>query len=404
MKTALGGRGPVVPGSYRRYGVPRGRPKIRSPVQKTYRNLDKLDELCAGVNNDNKNLSGQYENPRVEDSFSNSEISSISSDLIPHVASQETVESVTEINRIDKDFVDLQTAVQMSSAFIVDNSVAALSDNQFVPHQIIVKVSEGGTGNGVSCHAPQNVNIVSLPSPPTALKTSYEVPAGSENCILVPPVGMNVCLPASEPVKRKRGRPPKHCLLARRKVSLECQASLATVSENAVETAVTLLQRNVHEKQSDITETGQNANIVSDQQVSGSVGSPFKKELTKELSFIITALEQEIAKDTVQPFLETLKSKSDNQASGKVRRSERRTAPNRDSLYCYFDQIKPEEEEEVEGEAYEGDTNENSEDKTLSVSQVPRGPRAKTEEEKIKERTCPICKTLLGCSSSMAGH
>ena len=417
VKAAVGGRGPIVAkrtktGAAR--GRPRGRPCLYGQRRKVVMGNGSLSDLIGReetVGGEVETASGKCSDEKCDSVDSKKGLEQLSQ--IKPTSPQNGTRMISDANHTESSF-DSQIPHTSNSTFSeeplhphVPTTVAApasseisvmtaehVSAETLADQEFVVKVSrEGGSSSGPLIH------FVSVPkgtsaskSPQTSVKvTAAEISninqaavTSAVESISGPPLQVSgPHLPAFPVVKRKRGRPPK---------SMSAK-SLQTLPTS---TPVQIQQRDIVQGVS--CEVGSEGKPDARGSVESSTGDV---KLQNDLQSIITALE-----------LEEKKSKSTTTAvapsAGKVRRSERRAAPNRDKLFCYFDQTQREEEEEVVEEQEEdrdGSTTAVSiaEKLVANVKQESKEMRVKSEDEKVEERTCHVCSAVLMSASSMAG-
>ena len=410
VKAAVGGRGPIVAkrtktGAAR--GRPRGRPCLYGQRRKVVMGNGSLSDLIGReetVGGGVETASGKCSDEKCDTVDSKKGLEQLS--LIKPKSPQNGTRMISDANRTESSF-DSQIPHTSNSTFSeeplhphVPTTVAApasseisvmtaehVSAETLADQEFVVKVSrEGGSSSGPLIH------FVSVPKGTSASKspqTSVKVTAAETSninqaavtsaveSISGPPLQVSgPHLPTFPVVKRKRGRPPKQTLPTSPPVQIQ--------------------QKDIVQGAScEVGSEGKPDARGSSESSTGDV------KLQNDLQSIITALE-----------LEEKKSKRTTTAvapsAGKVRRSERRAAPNRDKLFCYFDQTQREEEEEVVEEQEEdrdGSTTAMSiaEKLVANVKQESKEMRVKSEDEKVEERTCHVCSAVLMSASSMAG-
>lgn len=410
VKAAVGGRGPIVAkrtktGAAR--GRPRGRPCLYGQRRKVVMGNGSLSDLIGReetVGGGVETASGKCSDEKCDTVDSKKGLEQLS--LIKPKSPQNGTRMISDANRTESSF-DSQMPHTSNSTFSeeplhphVPTTVAApasseisvmtaehVSAETLADQEFVVKVSrEGGSSSGPLIH------FVSVPKGTSASKspqTSVKVTAAETSninqaavtsaveSISGPPLQVSgPHLPTFPVVKRKRGRPPKQTLPTSPPVQIQ--------------------QRDIVQGAScEVGSEGKPDARGSSESSTGDV------KLQNDLQSIITALE-----------LEEKKSKRTTTAvapsAGKVRRSERRAAPNRDKLFCYFDQTQREEEEEVVEEQEEdrdGSATAVSiaEKLVANVKQESKEMRVKSEDEKVEERTCHVCSAVLMSASSMAG-
>ena len=415
VKAAVGGRGPIVAkrtktGAAR--GRPRGRPCLYGQRRKVVMGNGSLSDLIGReetVGGGVETASGKCSDEKCDTVDSKKRLEQLS--LIKPTSPQNGTRMISDANHTESSF-DSQIPHTSNSTFSeeplhphVPTTVAApasseisvmtaehVSAETLADQEFVAKVSrEGGSSSGPLIH------FVSVPKGTSASKspqTSVKVTAAETSninqaavtsaieSISGPPLQVSgPHLPAFPAIKRKRGRPPK---------SMSAK-SLQTLPTS---TPVRIQQRDIVQGAS--CEVGSEGKSDVRGSVESSTGDV---KLQNDLQSIITALELEEKKSTTTAVAPS---------AGKVRRSERRAAPNRDKLFCYFDQTQREEEEEVVEEQEEdrdGSTTAVSiaEKLVANVKQESKEMKVKSEDEKVEERTCHVCSAVLMSASSMAG-
>ncbi|XP_076447283.1 uncharacterized protein LOC143284484 [Babylonia areolata] len=181
-------------------------------------------------------------------------------------------------------------------------------------------------------------------------------------------------------MKRKRGRPRKHAVKQLKNSSTHSSLSPATVTS-------------CHSDQ--LQQISAINKDLLDDRVEDTASADKKQESTSS---------------TVSYSIH--KTKNRESTSTVVRRSERRSAPNRDKIFCYFgpsqrgkleeEDTEAKEEEEEDDHSTDGDQSEEKVEGAVKAEE--KEVSMKTEEEKRKERTCPKCHVVLMSASSLTAH
>ena len=430
VKAAVGGRGPIVAKRTKTRatrGRPRGRPRlygrhreVLSPGNDLASKADLRDEvieMAIGKGGD------EIENPDIVDTKEKFELqppiqpsapqdgtaTSVTADAhcsegsahqeIPQI-SNPTASSKQQHSHVLATFA-VPTSSEVPSVTLTAGEVSAAMQ---VDGEIVTTVSRGvGSSSGPQVH------IVSVPvgtsagapiSQQTAVKTAasessdadaVDVTSATASASAPPPSQTLVQSPlrASPIVKRRRGRPPKSTTAI----------SLQTLPACALETA---RQGGMSEAMPSEGGSESESKTAVDSEFGANGSAPAGGVMQNDLQSIITALELEERKS--KDSSSTVKAPPPS----KVRRSERRIAPNRDNLFCYFDQTQREESEEgvegVEEEEGGGSAAVSLAEKLIAdVKQESKEARVKSEDEKMEERTCHVCFAVLMSASSMAG-
>ena len=413
VKAAVGGRGPIVAkrtkaGTAR--GRPRGRPRLYNHQREVLtgnggNNLTAREETGERVT---KATSGKCSNEKCDTVDSKKGLEQLS--VIKPTSPQDGTSAITDANCTEESFYqEIPTGSREQQHPHVPTTVAApasseistmtaehVSADTLGDQEIVVKISrEEGSNSGPQVHlvsepkrtlagvssqatveitTAMTSNISKVVVTSAAATISGPVPQSSEPCLAPSPV-----------IKRKRGRPPK------------------SMSAKSLQTLPACTSVQPHQREvvpSVSSEVGPEGKIAGGSELSSAGSSAGDGKLQNGLQSIITALE-----------LEERKSKSTTMAvagpASTVRRSERRVAPNRDKLFCYFDQTQREEEEEgvEDNEERSGSTTAISiaEKLVAEVKQESKDVKVKSEDEKMGERTCHVCSAILMSASSMAG-
>ena len=329
--------------------------------------------------------------------------------------------SVPQSHDVTPPSADQTSAADLAKPALQAFKVPATSVSE-VPHESEVTANEKLSALKVSdLQVSKPVGVVSLSdamataSPPARTETTADVLKGKElaaadglSATTASSAGTMDSTSKSHPpvvsgaggiVKRKRGRPPKNAV----KLS-QSQPTTNTTALEKAETKPKMLSKK-DSLPSNPEESGQHA---TDGSVSVSRQTKGSSQEGDGFKSIMAALELEEKKDNM--------ALNSDISPVTVRRSVRRSVPNRDNIFCYFSPThRGKMEGEMEGEKKEEDEEEvEEEDEDNAVEMVEEmvctvkqesvvTAEARSEVDKMQERTCPICHVVLMSASSMTG-
>ncbi|KAK7102254.1 uncharacterized protein [Littorina saxatilis] len=437
VKAAVGGRGPILVKPTKTGGTSRGRPRgrgrprvfgsqslsqreqhvwrIESSAAIKIKHDSRNGTVVAKTAQSNAGKQNDFAEANIKVSLPNQDLSVSPVEKSTPVAVDGTVCSTgssdpkeksnmwddNTSNKEQQHAVSAQWPAGFQSASSIDHGCEENShtteNTSLVKQEVVMKTSRGED------NVP-HVDFVSVPKELVATQSSETATqATGTNSTTddnetddVKVVTLNLQIPAhstdaaslhqGHPTKtRKRGRPPKSTTTLSHPGQLTSSSTTAEVEDTTVDQKIpaqnfsgngALNHEDIMTKEEDRTQNG--------------------------LQSIITALELEEKKNK--------DAKETAPSAAKVRRSERRSAPNRDKLFCYFDKTKQEDEEKEEeeeamkeeGEEEEGDAESGTEPVVQDTQDLY--VKMQTEEEKAQQRTCTVCGVELMSASSMAVH